>query len=171
MAKPSTVYKTLILYLLDRSTCPLSNLQIADFFLQEEYADYFKVQEILADLVKLGLIEELKTHENTQYSLTPKGIETLGFSQDKINYEVKEDIKAFFFKNQMQFQMDNYIYSDYRKIGNDSYQVDLTMKEDQKELLKISVNVHTKDMAEAICDNWKTQSSDVYALLMDNLVK
>lgn len=171
MAKPNTFYKTLILYLLDCSTCPLSNLQIVDFFLQEEYTDFFKVQEILAELVVLALVNEMKTHENTQYTLSDKGKETLQFSMDKINYQVKEDVKNFFKENQMNFRLENFVYSDYRRLGPDSYQVDLHIKEDATDMLAVSLHVHTKEQAEAICDNWKTSSDEVFSILMDNLLK
>ncbi len=171
MATPNIVYKTLILYLLDCSSCPLSNLQISDFFLQEEYTDYFKVQEILAELVTSELVEEIKTHENTLYTLSSKGKETLGFSQDKINYTIKEDVKKFFKKNQLTIRYENSIYSDYRRLGPDLYQAELHIREEQTDRLAIAMTVHTKEQAEAICRNWKTSCDDVYATLMDKLLR
>ncbi|MBE5891065.1 MAG: DUF4364 family protein [Lachnospiraceae bacterium] len=171
MATPSTVYKTIILYMLDRSECPLSNLQIADFFLQEEYTDYFKVQEVLADLAQSGLITEQPTHEKTMYTLTDKGSETLFFSDDKLNHELKDDIRLFFEQNQMTFKNENSVISDYRRVGPESYCVQMRILSEKVEQLSINLNVHTKEQAEAICDNWKNSSDEVFALLMDTLLK
>ncbi|MDC7301363.1 DUF4364 family protein [Agathobacter ruminis] len=171
MAKPNTIYKTIILYLLDRSECALSNLQISDFFLQEGFANYFKVQSILAELIRLGLINEQVTHENTQYTISEKGQETLSFSKDKLNHDLKNDIRLFFEQNQMSFKLENSVFSDYRRIGPESYQVDLHIQDDGRDQLALQINVHTKEQAEAICNNWKNSSDEVFALLMDTLLK
>ena len=40
MAEPFTIYKLTILYMLDKAGFPLSNTQISNFFLEQEYTDY-----------------------------------------------------------------------------------------------------------------------------------
>ena len=84
MAEPFTIYKLTILYMLDKAGFPLSNTQISNFFLEKEYTDYFRVQEVIGDLVNADLINFKSTHSNTQYTLTAAGKETLGFFKDKI---------------------------------------------------------------------------------------
>ena len=84
MAEPFTIYKLTILYMLDKAGFPLSNTQISNFFLEKEYTDYFRVQEVIGDLVNADLINFESTHSNTQYTLTAAGKETLGFFKDKI---------------------------------------------------------------------------------------
>lgn len=79
MAEPFTIYKLTILYMLDKAGFPLSNTQISNFFLEKEYTDYFRVQEVIGDLVNADLINFESTHSNTQYTLTAAGKETLGF--------------------------------------------------------------------------------------------
>ena len=77
MAEPFTIYKLTILYMLNKAGFPLSNTQISNFFLDQEYTDYFRVQEVLGDLVDTELIQARSTHSNTQYSITAAGKETL----------------------------------------------------------------------------------------------
>ena len=72
MAEPFTIYKLTILYMLSKAGFPLSNTQISNFFLEQEYTDYFRVQEVIGDLVD-NLIHAESTHSNTQYSLTSAG--------------------------------------------------------------------------------------------------
>lgn len=43
MAEPFTIYKLTILNMLDKVDFPLTNTQISDFFLEQEYTDYFRV--------------------------------------------------------------------------------------------------------------------------------
>ena len=66
MAEPFTIYKLTILYMLSKAGFPLTNTQISNFFLSEEYTDYFRVQEVLGDLVDTNLIVAESTHSNTQ---------------------------------------------------------------------------------------------------------
>lgn len=44
MAEPFTLYKLIVLYMLEKVDFPLSNTQISDFFLEKEYTNYFTVQ-------------------------------------------------------------------------------------------------------------------------------
>ena len=62
MAEPFTIYKLTILYMLNKAGFPLSNTQISNFFLDQEYTDYFRVQEVLGDLVDTELIQARDTH-------------------------------------------------------------------------------------------------------------
>ena len=55
--------------MLSKAGFPLTNTQISNFFLSEEYTDYFRVQEVLGDLVDTNLIVAESTHSNTQYTL------------------------------------------------------------------------------------------------------
>ena len=41
MAQPFTLYKLIVLYMLDNSQSPLTNSQISDFILEKEYTNYF----------------------------------------------------------------------------------------------------------------------------------
>ncbi len=73
MAEPFTIYKLTILYMLSKAGVSAFNTQISNFFLEQEYTDYFRVQEVIGDLVDANLIHAESTHSNTQYSLTSAG--------------------------------------------------------------------------------------------------
>lgn len=171
MAEPFTIYKLTILYMLDKAGFPLSNTQISNFFLEKEYTDYFRVQEVLGVLSSADLIKPVSSHANTQYALTPAGKETLGFFKDKINDSIEADVKDFFIKNKFEFKLENSIISDYYKISGQKYEVKCQIRSDGKTVVDITLSVSTKEQAEAICSNWKAQSDDVYAYLMDTLLK
>ena len=104
MAEPFTIYKLTILYMLDKSGFPLTNTQISNFFLEQEYTDYFRVQEVIGNLTDAQLIRSESTHSNTQYSLTEAGKETLGFFKEKISEGIENDVNTFFEKNKLVFR-------------------------------------------------------------------
>ena len=171
MAEPFTIYKLTILYMLSKAGFPLTNTQISNFFLSEEYTDYFRVQEVLGDLVDTNLIVAESTHSNTQYTLTAAGKETLGFFKDKINDGIEADIMKFFEENKLEFRQEKSILADYYKTTNQTYAVRCQVRSDGNPIIDLTLSVTTKEQAEAICNNWKNQNEDVYAYLMDMLLK
>lgn len=157
--------------MLDKAGFPLSNTQISNFFLEKEYTDYFRVQEVIGDLVNADLINFESTHSNTQYSLTAAGKETLGFFKDKITDGIESDVKSFFEDNKLEFKNENSILADYYKTTEHNYAVRCQVRSDSITMLDITFTVNTREQAEAICNNWKNQNEDVYAYLMDILLK
>ena len=157
--------------MLDKAGFPLSNTQISNFFLEKEYTDYFRVQEVIGDLVNADLINFESTHSNTQYTLTAAGRETLGFFKDKITDGIENDVKRFFEKNKLEFRQENFILADYYKTTNQNYDVRCQVRSDSTTVLDLTLAVKTKEQAEAICNNWKNSNEDVYAYLMDILLK
>lgn len=70
--KTSTLYKMIILYMLEKVSFPLSNNQITNFFLDREYTTYFHVQQTIHDLVESNLITEKKTEKVPAMKLRKK---------------------------------------------------------------------------------------------------
>lgn len=171
MAEPFTIYKLTILYMLDKAGFPLSNTQISNFFLEQEYTDYFRVQEVIGNLVDADLIHSESTHSNTQYTLTSAGKETLNFFSDKITEAICVDIHNFFEKNQMELRQETSVIADYYKTTAQNYAVRCQVRSDTHTIIDLTLTVKTKEQAEAICNNWKKQNQDVYAYLMDQLLK
>ena len=121
--------------------------------------------------MKADLIRFETTHSNTQYTLTAAGRETLGFFKDKITEGIESDIKKFFEKNKLEFRQENFVLADYYKTTNQNYDVRCQVRTDSTTVLDLTLSVPTKEQAEVICNNWKNSNEDVYAYLMDILLK
>lgn len=170
MAEPITIYKLTILYMLNKAGFPLSNMQISNFFLEQEYTDYFKVQEVLGDLEDAGLIRAELTRINTQYSLTDAGKETLGFFRNKITEGIEADVRKLFEENGWKMRQENAILANYEKAVGSGYLVRCRIRSDERTLVDLTLFARTKEQAEAICSHWRKQNEDVYAYLMDILL-
>ena len=68
-----TLYKPIILYMLQNVNFPLSNTQISDFILEKEYTNYFHLQEALSELQDTKLIEIEKVRNTSYYHMTDGG--------------------------------------------------------------------------------------------------
>lgn len=171
MAEPFTIYKLTILYMLDKAGFPLANTQISNFFLEQEYTDYFRVQEVIGNLVDADLIRAESTHSNTQYTLTSAGKETLNFFSDKITEGIIQDVLHFFEENKMELRQETSVVADYYKTTAQNYEVRCRVRSDSYTVIDLTLTVKTKEQAEAICNNWKKNNQDVYVYLMDQLLK
>lgn len=83
MTELDTMYRVMILYMLNLVEYPLTNTQITNFVLEKEYTNYFTVQEAITSLLQTDLITAESTHNNTRYHLTDYGRQTLIFSTQK----------------------------------------------------------------------------------------
>ena len=171
MIEPITIYKLMILALLQRSHAPLTGPQLSDFFLEKEYTNYFTVQEALHELDESAFIKKEATHSNTHYSVTPAGAETLSFFSDKLSPGIYEDIQEYLNANQLAIQEAAAFLANYYKAPGEQYAVRCQLKERGNSRIDLTVTVPSREIAQAICENWKKQSTDVYEYLMDLLVK
>ncbi len=171
MAEPFTIYKMTILYLLDKAGFPLSNTQISSFFLEQEYTDYFRIQEVIGSLEDSGLIAAEASHANTQYTITAAGKEMLGFFREKISDGIEQDVRDYFEKNKWEFRQENYVIDDYRRTKHGNYAVRCQVRSDGDTILDLTLTVKTREQAESICSHWKQRHEDVYAYIMDSLLQ
>ena len=157
--------------MLDKVDFPLTNSQISNFFLEKDYTDYFRVQEVITDLENADLIISQTTHSNTRYSLTAAGKETLGFFLDKINEGIVDDVIAYFSENRLSMKEENSIIADYYKTTGQKYAVRCQALSNSAPVIDLTISVYTKEQAEAICTNWKKHHQDIYEFLMDVLIQ
>ena len=170
MAEPFTIYKLTILNMLDKVDFPLSNTQLTNFFLEHEYTDYFRVQQVISDLLDAELMRTESTHNNTHYYITAAGKETLNLLIDKISDAIERDIMKYFEANRLELRNDNSIIADYYRTPNHDFAVRCQYRQRDTNLIDLTLTVQTKEQAEAICNNWKKQNEDVYCYLMDILM-
>lgn len=157
--------------MLDKVDFPLSNTQISNFFLEQDYTDYFTVQQIISGLLDSDLIRAESTHSNTQYYITSLGQETLKFFGDKISPAIQKDLVSYFEKNKMELKNENSVIADYYKSTVPGFDVRCQIKEKDSPIIDLTIHVKTKAQAEAVCKNWQEQNTEVYAYLMDMLIR
>ena len=94
-----TLYKLIIMHMLNKVEFPLTNSQISQFFLENEYTNYFTVQKSLSELIEDGFVF-LNVNRNTSYyHLTSEGRESLKFFENKIPNPIVDDVDMFLMNN------------------------------------------------------------------------
>ena len=165
-----TLYKLIILYMLNKVDLPLTNSQLSQFIIGKGYTDYFTIQTAINELIESRLISYETIRNTSHYELTPDGIETLNLFEYKISAPIKEDILSFFNENKYQLRKEVEIIAEYFPESETEYLVRCAVKERTSTLMEIKLNVVTKEQAITICDNWKNNSSSVYESLLQQLM-
>jgi len=170
MTDSFTLCKLIILYTLNKVNFPLTNSQVTEFALEKGYTTYFTLQQAINELCDTALIKAKQIRNSSHYSITPSGIETLGYFGDHISSTVKQDIDAFLKQHQYELRSENETLADYYQEKKNQYLVNCSIKEKGVPLIEIKLNVTDEDQAIAICDNWRTKNADIYAYIISNLL-
>lgn len=170
MATSLIVYKLIILYMLDRVDFPLSNSQISEFILNEGYTNYFKLQQVLAEMIDSGFIREESTHSRTFYHLTEEGEQTIKYFKTDLSPEIQEDIEEYLREKKYDLKNEVAVKADFYRNANDEYSIRCQVIEHNAPLIDLTVTAPTEAEAETIANNWTQKNEEIYALIMANLL-
>lgn len=167
---PLTLYKLIVLYMLNRVNFPMTNAQVSDYILEKEYTNYLTLQQVINELSDAHMISLETIRNRTHLSITAEGRETLKFFQNLINYAIKQDIDDYFRENEYVLRNEVSVLGDYyysAKAGG--YEAHLVAKDRDISLVDLRISVPTEEIAAAICDNWQKKSSEIYQYLTSQL--
>ena len=167
--KSSTLYKIIILYMLEKVNFPLSNNQITNFFLDQGYTRYFHVQQTIHELLESKLIEEKKQGSSTCYQTTEEGRTTLSYFEKKISDEIREEINTYLKENDYEMRNANSIKAEYYRTPEQEYVVQCQVREKKTILINLELTVPTEDIAKSFCSHWTKKNQEIYAYLMETL--
>lgn len=170
MATSLIVYKLIILYMLDRVDFPLSNSQISEFILNEGYTNYFKLQQVLAEMIDSGFIREESTHSRTFYHLTEEGAQTIKYFKSDLSLEIQEDIEEYLKEKKYDLKNEVSVKADFYRNANDEYSIRCQVIEHNSPLIDLTVTAPTEAEAETIANNWTQKNEEIYAMIMANLL-
>lgn len=167
---PLTLYKLIVLYMLDRVTFPLTNAQVSDYILKKEYTNYLTLQRVINELNDARMISSETIHNRTHLSITAEGRETLLFFQNRINYKIKRDIDNYFLENEYVLRNEVSVLGDYYyRAKTGEYEAHLVAKDNNINLVDIRLSVPTEELAESICDKWQHRNQEIYQYLVGQL--
>ncbi|MDO4311816.1 MAG: DUF4364 family protein [Eubacteriales bacterium] len=170
MAEPFTLYKLIILYMLDKVDFPLSNSQISEFVLDKEYTTYFKLQQALSELMDAGFIREERAHNRTIYHLTDDGASTIEYFRNNISHAIQKDINDYLKEKKYDLKNEVSVKTDYYRNTNREYSVHCQVMENTLPLIDLTITVPSEAEAKTVSDNWRKKNQEIYALIMAHLL-
>lgn len=163
--------KLLLLYIIDKSNSSLTNNELTELVLKNNYMNYFLVQQYLSELIESGFIEYKKDKDKDKsvYIILEKGKATLSYFEGRIPTEIKKQILSIFPDNKEEMIKPTNIIGEYYKNANNEYTVNLKLIEKCETLFSLYLSVPTKEQAEHICQVWKNKTEYIYKNLLNML--
>ena len=169
MSDPLTLYKLIVLYMLNRVSFPLTAAQISDFILTREYTNFLTLQQVIRELTDTGLVDARTVRNRTQLLLTKDGKQTLDFFSQQISASIRQEIDEYLKENEMELRNEVSILADYYKSTSGEYEANLKAKEGKVTLVDLIISVPVEETAAAICDNWQKKNQEIYQYLIEQL--
>lgn len=166
----SILYKLIVLYILDHAACEITKSQITDFVLDRGYIDFITLQVAFSELEENALTESRRINNRTILTITKEGRRTISSLEERIAYPIRKDIQNYLSSNHFSLQKALSVQSHYQALSNKSYEARLVAKDQQEELISLTLNLPTKELAETVCSNWDKKNTDLYEYLMHELL-
>lgn len=170
MATPFTIYKLIILYMLEHSEGPLTSSQISEFILDREYTNYFHLQQAVSELVEAEFVEKNKNSNRSYYNITAEGSTTLDFFENELSADIKEEVKEYLKTKGCEVEETIYAQADYYESSHGRYTVRCQIIEKNISLVDVNVIVPSLEAAKAMCKNWPKKSQNIYGMIMEELL-
>lgn len=166
----SMLYKLTVLYILSKVQFPISNNQISNFILENDFTDYFNIQQIMSELIEDGYVTEDTVRNRTFYRLSDDGAAALKLLIRELSPSIRHDVEEYIKKNKMNLRDEISVMADYYQVDINHYVAHLFVDEDAFRLLEINVATTTEEEADKICANWRNSSSELYPIILEKLL-
>ncbi len=161
--------KLLVLYVIKSLRQPISNSQLTQIILENNFINYFTLQQYISELESSDFVEYIEQNQKKLIKITSLGENVLSIFNDRIT-PLKRDI----INNYISSTIDNIkkeltISSDYTIEKNNYYIVNLKALEDESLLMDLKISVPSKKQATSLCAKWKENPSDLYTKIITSL--
>ena len=161
--------KLLVLYVIDSLKHPITNTQLTEIILENNFINYFTLQQYISELVSSDFLRYETVNEKNLIHITEKGNSTLSFFSDRISSIKKKIIDDYLLSIADSIKKELTIHSNYTLGKDNSFIVDLQALENDNLLISLKVSVPSKKQAVSLSNRWKENPSDIYNKIMNSL--
>ncbi|QGU94946.1 DUF4364 family protein [Clostridium bovifaecis] len=161
--------KLLLLYLLEKIKLPISNNQITQIILENNFINYFALQQYLAELINSNFVDYIEQGDKHRIVISSDGLKVLSLFRNRISKNKMRAIDDYLLKQIENIKKEITISADYTIEGS-NYIVNLKAIENNSILIDLKLNVASNNQAKALCSKWKKNSADIYDKLIKALI-
>ncbi len=169
--EPITIYKLIILYMLDKVETPLTSQIVSNYIIDKGYTNYFNVQTAFSELLEAELISLDTTYKTSYYTLTAQGEETLNLFHRQLSSEIRQEIVQYLEENRYTIREEVACITDYNRLETGEYLTKLVLRDGANPLLQIDLSVTTEEEAITICNSFKKKKEELYQHLIKSLLQ
>lgn len=161
--------KLKLLYILNYINIPLTNIEITNFILENNYMDYFSLQQLLGSLCDSKFIKLTSKNGNEYYNVAQAGVAALDMFSEKLPEYFTNDVTANFSHLKKELKRQRELIGHYYKRKDDVYIVNLQVMENESVIFNLSINVPTEASAKSICKKWDSSPEEIFGSIIKTL--
>ena len=165
-----TLYKLIVLYLLNAVDFTMTTSQISEFVLAHGYTTFFKLQEALNELVSSNHLNTEITHNRTLYYLTKDGVLILNALKDQISPAIIKDIHIFLMEKQYDLKEEAGVKANYYPTEEEEFIVRCQIVDNGLSIIDLKLAVPTENEAKIIANNWMKSNQELYSQILSRLL-
>ncbi len=162
--------KLTILYILKCIDKPVLKDDIIELIMENELLNYFELQLYLTELEDGNLLEISEIDNSKYFLVTEKGKSTLDLFDDILVASFTNELDILIANKLTSLKKFSEMNANYSKIGENDYQVNLSIKEDTRVVLDIDLNLISSDQARIVVENFKNNTDLIYKKILEVLL-
>jgi hypothetical protein len=175
-SKDVAANKLIILYVMRKLGVPASNIQLTAYILEQHLMDFFSFQQHVNEMAGDGYLDAVSDAgagggRRLLYRLSKSGAALLGGMEGLLPQAEKNRIDRTVSSIRGRAKDELAVSADYTPLDENRQGVCLRFSEGDLDMLKIELQTASKAAARRICANWKARALDVYAKLVDELLR
>lgn len=131
--------------------------------------NYFVFNDILVDLVDLQLVSKLERQDDTVFLITPEGINSYELTKDLLPGLSKLQADIVFSNEYTNIENEFSVISEFTPQKENEFMVKCKIIENTETIFEIQTHAGSKEIAQAIVDNWNTKAYEIYPQLVNIL--
>lgn len=163
--------KLMILYLLEKSSCTLNNLQIQRLLYDVDDFNYYYFQHIISELVAQNYVANYKQDEEWLYEITTQGKEVLELTSNILPGIIKHKLDTIVKEQLSKVQNEVAVTSEYVPLNDNEFITKCKITESHKVLFELNIYCATKEQAKLVADNWRLHANDYYPKIIEMIAK
>jgi predicted transcriptional regulator len=162
--------KLLLLYIFDKIKLPISNIQITQIVLENNFINYFTLHQYISELISSGFLEYTGEKSKHRLVITDRGSRVLDMFKERLPKNRIETTDAYLKRHAEKIKKEVTIAADYTIEGDNNYIVNLKATENNVILIDLKINVPSNKQARELCSRWKTNSAEIYNNIIRQLI-
>jgi predicted transcriptional regulator len=163
--------KVILLYFIDQIRIPITSMQLSEIMLDNNYINYFHLQQSVSDLISEGFLSETTVDSIVFLQITAEGIRILNMFLNIIPEGMRTRLLNGITAAKEGIRYQNTVTAEKLLLNEDEYQVILKVMGGDTSLIDLELSVGSREDARLICKNWKENAADLYPRIIALLLE
>ncbi|MBQ9263070.1 MAG: DUF4364 family protein [Clostridia bacterium] len=167
---PDDEQRLVVLYALQQ-LAPCTELQLLQFLSEYDWMNYFDMMFALQELCARGQAVRSRKRAGYLYQPTDAGQEALVLFGGRVPGSVKKTLEETGDQWRRRFAQEDQYQHSIHQTDRGEYELTLTVVEQEMDMLRLSLTVPTRELAQQLASQWPQKASQIYETVIHALTE